>query len=221
MRLKIILLIILTSCLIPGKPGFETGFMFGWYEPELTGLDTSLESSASGSDALRKNVLMGYDISFGLFPSVRVGIAQGGSYYSGEDDTTSFNRKLIYRMIYVETYYRIMRRVELNFAMAPMWNRGVINLDTQNKEKVWDATVGDYKLQVKAPEKMTVNFYGYSSTIGIRYYLLSWLAIDLKTGFMINNYNPGNWKNDGEKVTGPVLDMKQEPFYTLRLIFSW
>ncbi len=221
MRLKNILLILIGCSALMANPGIEAGLAFGWYEPELTGLDTSLEQSAAESNIFRKNALPGYNISYCLFPSVRIGFAQNGSYFSGEDDTTSFSRKLLYRAVYLETYFRIFRRLELNFSLAPMWNRGIIKLDVQNKEKVWDAHIGDYQLQVKAPEKMIVNFFGYSSMIGIRYYLMSWLAVDLKTGFMVNNYQPGNWKRDGEKLTGPVLDIKEEPFYTIRLVFVW
>ncbi|MFH1853627.1 MAG: hypothetical protein ABIA75_14925 [Candidatus Neomarinimicrobiota bacterium] len=222
MRLKIIFIsLIVATGLASGQPGLEFGAFTGWYQPELTGLDTSLESAAASGNVLRKNVLLGYGVAFQLFPSARVGFAQGGSYYSGQDDTTSFRRKIVYRMFYVETYFRPLRRLELNFQFAPMINRGVINLDIKNEKTVWDAQIGNYRIDVKAPEKMTTTFFGFSSQIGVRYYLLSWLAVDLKTGFMSNSYQADNWKLDGKKISGPVLQLDQKAIYTIRLLLVW
>ncbi len=199
----------------------EFGLLLGWYQPELTGLDTSLESSASGSEVLRKNLLAGYRFSLPLFPSARIGYSQGGSYFSGSSDTTEFSRKLVYRMFILETYFRPMRRLELNFTLAPMWNRAVIRLDTKNTKSVWDAQIGNYRIDVQAPEKMTNSFFGFSSLIGVRYYLLSWLAIDIRTGFMSSRYDPAKWKLNGEKISGPALKLDDEPLFTIQVIFSW
>jgi len=199
----------------------EAGLLLGWYQPELTGLDTSLESSADGSEVLRKNLLSGYRLILPLFPSARIGYSQAGSYYSGSSDTTQFSRKLIYRMLILETYFRLTRRLELNFTLAPMWNRAVIKLDTKNTKSVWDAQIGNYRIDVQAPEKMTTSFFGFSSLIGLRYYLLSWLALDMRAGFMSSRYDAAKWKLNGEQVTGPVLKLDDEPLFTLQLIFSW
>ena len=149
MRLKIIFNITIIFCgLLTGQQKMEAGILLGWYQPELTGLDTSLESSASGSEIIRKNLLLGYSFSIPIFPSARVGYTQGGSYYSGASDTSKFSRKLIYRMFVLETYFRPLRRLELNFALAPMWNSAVIKLDTKNTKSVWDAQIGNYKIDV-------------------------------------------------------------------------
>ncbi len=199
----------------------EAGILLGWYQPELTGLDTSLESSASGSEIIRKNLLLGYSFSIPIFPSARVGYTQGGSYYSGASDTSKFSRKLIYRMFVLETYFRPLRRLELNFALAPMWNSAVIKLDTKNTKSVWDAQIGNYKIDVQAPEKMSNNYFGFASLIGIRYYILSWIAVEVKTGFMSTNYKVANWKLNGKKISGPVLKIDEESIFLMQLIFSW
>ena len=199
----------------------EAGILLGWYQPELTGLDTSLESLAGGSEIIRKNLLLGYSFSIPLFPSARVGYVQGGSYFSGASDTSQFSRKLIYRMFVLETYFRPLRRLELNFTLAPMWNSAVIKLDTKNTKSVWDAQIGNYRIDVQAPEKMSNNFFGFASLIGIRYYILSWFAVDVKTGFMSTNYKAANWKLDGKQITGPVLKIDKEPIFSMQLIFSW
>jgi len=199
----------------------EAGILLGWYQPELTGLDTSLESSAGGSEIIRKNLLLGYSFSIPLFPSARVGYVQGGSYFSGASDTTQFSRKLIYRMFVLETYFRPLRRLELNFALAPMWNSAVIKLDTKNTKSVWDAQIGNYRIDVQAPEKMSNNYFGFASLIGIRYYIFSWFAVDIKTGFMSTNYKAANWKLDGKIISGPVLKIDEESIFLMQLIFSW
>ncbi len=221
MRLKIIFnILLISSGLLFGQSKMEAGFNFGWYLPELTGLDSSLEQSA-GKSFMRENALIGYSFSLGIFPSARIGYAQSGSYFSGTSDTTEFSRKLVYRMLVLETYFRPFRKIELNFALAPMWNRGVINLDIKNTEDVWDAQVGNYTFAVRTPEKMVTNFFGFASMVGIRYYILSWLALDLKTGFMSSGYKSDNWKFSGDKVTGPVLVLDKEPIFKGSLIFSW
>lgn len=221
MRLKIIFIItLLFAGLAWGQNKFEAGVLLGWYQPELTGLDTSLEAGA-GNDFFRQNALLGYSISFPLFPSARLGFARGGSYYSGEDDTTSFSRKIIYRQFKVETYFRPWRRLELNFGLAPMYNTAVINLDIKNKSSVWDAQIGNYQLGVSAPEKMVNRFFGFSGTLGVRYYLLSWLAFDFKAGFMKSTFNSNNWKLDGKNITGPDLDINDEPLFIGQMVFAW
>ncbi len=222
MRLKIILHLLIFSCgLIFGQQKIEFGILAGWYQPDLAGLDTSLESGSDQNSIMRKNVLTGFCFNLPLFPSARIGYAQGGSYYSGTSDTTEFKRKFIYRMAILETYFRPFRRIELNFSLAPMWNTAVINLDVKDTRSAWNTQIGNYNLEVKVPERIVNQFFGFTSSVGVRYYFLSWLALDVKSGFMSNTYKDANWKQNGKKIPGPGLDLNKEAMLTIRLMFSW
>ncbi|NQU26674.1 MAG: hypothetical protein HQ528_00140 [Candidatus Marinimicrobia bacterium] len=102
-----------------------------------------------------------------------------------------------------------------------MWNTAVINLDVKDTRSAWNAQIGNYNLEVKVPERIVNQFFGFASSVGVRYYVLSWLALDVKSGFMSNTYNNANWKQNGKKIPGPGLDLKKEAILTFRLMFSW
>jgi hypothetical protein len=68
---------------------------------------------------------------------------------------------------------------------------------------------------------MTTYWFGFASFIGLRYYIRSWCAIDIKTGFMNNYYDNKNWKFQGKKVVGPEMTISGEPIVTVKVIFGW
>ena len=76
-------------------------------------------------------------------------------------------------------------------------------------------------ISVISSDQMTTYWFGFASFIGLRYYIRSWCAIDIKTGFMNNYYDNKNWKFQGEKVVGPEMTISGEPVITMKVIFGW
>ena len=80
---------------------------------------------------------------------------------------------------------------------------------------------GDVSIAVANSGKMTTSWFGFASFIGLRYYVRSWCAVDIKTGFMNNYYDHESWKFRGKTVTGPVMNIDALPIVTVKVIFGW
>lgn len=216
------ILVCLISGLLSGQPRLTVNLSSGIYEPDLTGFDdnTLLESSGFFS----RNVLPGFGAMFEFYPNARVGFSRLSSYQSGETPNGArYSRSLIYRMIKVETFFNFFRRFEMNFVLAPTYNRGYISLDSESESSDWKDMLGEYgngAINISSSTDMTTTWWGFVSEIGIRFYLMSWLALDLRTGFMKNGYDAGDWTFQGEKVKGPALKIGDLPLLTFQVVFK-
>ena len=101
-----------------------------------------------------------------------------------------------------------------------------IKIDTEVNVSEWDNVLtgfsdGDVSIAVVNSDKMTTNWFGFASFIGLRYYVRSWWAIDIKTGYLTNYYDHESWKFRGKTVTGPVMNIDGLPIVTVKVIFGW
>jgi len=208
---------------LDAQPRLIVGLNGGYYEPTLTGFESNAEIPTP--KFMAKNVLYGLSLEAQVFYNTR--ITYQGFTSRHADRTTSgadFSRSLTYRFISLQTFYWPWRRVELNFSLGAVIGRGAIALDTKNASSDWDALLSSYgnsAISLTSSDKMTTWWLGYASTIGLRYYLRSWLGLDLKAGFMHNGYQSDAWKFQGKSVTGPTLDLKRLPLFSLQVIFGW
>ncbi len=204
-----------------GKWSFNAGG--GYYEPTLTGLESNTELPKLGF--FNTKLLVGFGFTYEFFYNARAGFSNYISYHNGKTATgAAFTRKLTYRTIMLETYFRFLRRFEMNFTLAPMINGGSISLDTSAPASEWDALLssfGNNSISIADRNKMTTTWFGFSSMIGLRYYLLSWVGLDVRAGFMNNWYNEKKWKFQGKTVTGPQLKLNKLPLFSFRLYFIW
>ncbi|RMF11153.1 MAG: hypothetical protein D6762_00065, partial [Candidatus Neomarinimicrobiota bacterium] len=95
---------------------------------------------------------------------------------------------------------------------------------TKNASTDWDALLSSYgnnSISLSSTDKMTTWWLGTASTFGVRYYLFSCLALDLKVGFMHNGYSRDKWKFQGKTVSGPALDLKRLPLFSLQVLTGW
>jgi len=67
---------------------------------------------------------------------------------------------------------------------------------------------------------MSTSWFGFTSSIGIRYYLKSSLGLDLRIGFTNNFYDKTKWKYGGETITGPALKLDAMPLFRFGVVFA-
>ncbi len=126
----------------------------------------------------------------------------------------------------IETYYFAKERLEWNFSLGPMWNKGNINIDAivdiMEWKNIWDG-FGTHNVSssVIVSDNMTSSWFGFASFIGLRYYVKPWWAVDIKAGFITNYYDDKNWKFQGSTVPGLSMTVDGLPIITLKFIFGW
>ena len=66
---------------------------------------------------------------------------------------------------------------------------------------------------------MTSSWFGFTSSIGIRYYIKSSLGLALRIGFTKNFYNKEKLKYEGETIIGPGIKLDALPLLRLGVVF--
>jgi len=171
----------------------------GFYSPSLGFLDPDSNSVIPSLSSFSKNILLDWGVKYQFYPNARVGYARSNSYHSGKVGDSGFLRTISYRMLTFETFYYPRKRMELNFMLAPMYNKGTVKLTAESSSGDWDTLLGSYgnsSVKLSTDGEMTKRWFGLASMIGFRYYVFSWLAVDGKAGlFKIRiAKKSGNWK---------------------------
>ncbi len=216
-------LIVLGISILAGQPRTMMALNGGYYEPTLSGFETNTEIPTP--NFMAKNVLYGLSIERQIFYNTRLTYSGYNSRQTGKTTSgASFTRTLSYRIVGLQTFYWPWHRIELNFSVGGIIGRGVINLNTKNTSTAWDALLNSYgnsSVSLSSSDNMTKWWAGFTSSIGLRIYLRSWLGLDVKAGFMQNGYSSSGWKFQGKNVNGPALNLKEVPLYSLQLFFGW
>ena len=76
-------------------------------------------------------------------------------------------------------------------------------------------------IEVSSADEMTTTFFGITSSIGARYYIKPYLAIETKIGFIENYYLKEKWKFQDKDIKGPDIDMEDLPLFTFGLVYGW
>ncbi|MDP6611632.1 MAG: hypothetical protein QF823_04930 [Candidatus Marinimicrobia bacterium] len=196
----------------------------GFYSPSLGFLDPDSNSVIPSLSSFSKNILLDWGVKYQFYPNARIGYARSNSYHSGKMGDSDFLRTLSYRMIIIETFYYPRQRMELNFMLAPMYNKAIVKLTAKSSSAGWDSLLGSYgnsSVNLFTGEEMTKRWFGLASTIGFRYYIKSWLAVDGRAGFIQNAYSEKKWKLEKEKVDGPKMNIKKLPVFNVHLVLGW
>ena len=111
------------------QPKYSIGIDVGYYQPDIPVSSTNQLPASSG---FSKDILPGFSLSYNFFPGARIGFAHSFSYQSDKTKSgTPFSRILSYRMFLIETYYFSKERLEWNFSLGPLWNKGSIKIATK------------------------------------------------------------------------------------------
>ena len=217
MNQKLFPLLLVFVAAVSGQPKLHVQLGSGYYEPTLTALNTAFGDSSFFST----NILMNFTATYQVYYNTRIGFGNWNSFHVMKD---SFNRRFTYRTLIVETYYFQWKNIEFNFLLAPMWNTCDISMAIENTNTEWSdllssfGNTGSYTFKSKAI--MNSSWFGFTSSVGIRYYLKSSLGLDLRIGFTSNFYDKAKWKYEGETITGPAIKLDALPLLRFGVVFA-
>ena len=222
------------------QPKISIDFGTGFYEPTMKGFDSNELVSFPTGNILTRNLLINFSVYYEFFHNARVGYNVLKSIDIGrlEGFATSkpvFYRTINYRMIPLETFFRIKPKVELNFTLTPIWGRSRLILETKPSSSDgggvntitddWNELLNSFGdedplSQVASENTMVTDWLGYSGMLGYRYYIRPWIGIDIKMGFLNNNYKKNKWRFQGKTVKGPEMKIDEIPIFTFKVVYA-
>ena len=218
---------------IKAQPKLSIDMGIGFYEPNLVGFDQNETVQFPTKSIFNRNMLFNWGIYYEFFNNARIGYNSFTSYEIGKNillinSEAVFRRSLTYRIFPIETFFRWKPNIELNFTLAPIWGRARIEMDTTPGDKTddWNYFITSFGgsanpvSDMGATDAMISDWIGYSSLLGFRYYINNRLGIDIKAGFMNNQYKASEWRIQRQKVTGPELKIDDLPIFSIKFIYG-
>ena len=217
-RILAILSIFILTKEVYSQPKYNFLVGLGYYNPKI---ETS--SPIPNLGFVGKNLLLNWGVRYEIYPNVRIGYTQSHSLHLGSIGSSNYLRNLSYRSISFETFYYVKEKMELNFTLAPMINKGSITITAKAPTDDWDSLLTSYgnsSVRLKTGSSMTKRWLGFSSHIGYRYYFSRLLSVEGKLGYYMSSYSEKNWKLEGEKVTGPPMKLGRLPVFQVNLVIG-
>jgi len=217
-RILAILSIFILTKEVYSQPKYNFLVGLGYYNPKI---ETS--SPIPNLGFVGKNLLLNWGARYEIYPNVRIGYTQSHSLHLGSIGSSNYLRNLSYRSISFETFYYIKEKMELNFTLAPMINKGSITITAKAPTDDWDSLLTSYgnsSVRLKTGSSMTKRWLGFSSHVGYRYYFSRLLSVEGKLGYYMSSYSEKNWKLEGEKVTGPTMKLGRLPVFQVNLVIG-
>ena len=217
-RILAILSIFILTKEVYSQPKYNFLVGLGYYNPKI---ETS--SPIPNLGFVGKNLLLNWGARYEIYPNVRIGYTQSHSLHLGSIGSSNYFRNLSYRSISFETFYYIKEKMELNFTLAPMINKGSITITAKAPTDDWDSLLTSYgnsSVRLKTGSSMTKRWLGFSSHVGYRYYFSRLLSVEGKLGYYMSSYSEKNWKLEGEKVTGPPMKLGRLPIFQVNLVIG-
>ena len=217
-RILAILSIFILTKEVYSQPKYNFLVGLGYYNPKI---ETS--SPIPNLGFVGKNLLLNWGVRYEIYPNVRIGYTQSHSLHLGSIGSSNYLRNLSYRSISFETFYYIKEKMELNFTLAPMINKGSITITAKAPTDDWDSLLTSYgnsSVRLKTGSSMTKRWLGFSSHVGYRYYFSRLLSVEGKLGYYMSSYSEKNWKLEGEKVTGPPMKLGRLPVFQDNLVIG-
>ena len=222
------------------QPKISIDLGTGFYEPTMKGFDSNELVSFPTGNILTRNLLINFSVYYEFFHNARVGYNVLKSIDIGrlEGFATSkpvFYRTINYRMIPLETFFRIKPKVELNFTLTPIWGRSRLILETKPSSSDgsgvntitddWNELLNSFGdedplSQVASENTIVTDWLGFSGMLGYRYYIRPWIGIDVKMGFLNNNYKKNKWRFQGKTVKGPEMKIDEIPIFTFKVVYA-
>ena len=200
------------------QPKFNFILGTGYYNPKIETSDPIPKIGFVG-----KNLLLNWGMRYQIYPNVRIGYAQSHSLHFGTIGSSRYRRNISYPAFSFETFYYLKEKMELNFTLSPMLNKGSITITAEAPTDDWDSllsTYGNSSVNLKTGSSMTKSWPGFSSHIGFRYYFSRLLSVEGKLGYFISSYSEKNWKLEGEKVAGPLMEIGRLPVLQVNLVIG-
>ena len=219
--------LILMYCFLVGvllsQPKLNIQIGGGYYNPKLIGLDPDSNNVIPSGSLLSNNLLLNRGVRYQIYHNMRLGYTQSHSLHFGKIGSSNYSRNIAFRSISFETFYYVREKMELNFTLAPMINKGKISIIDEKASADMDTLLSSYNnssVNLSTGGTMKKTWLGFASHIGLRYYFSSLLSVEGKIGYYNSSYSENNWKLEGEKVTGPKMKIKELPIIQFNLIIG-
>jgi len=220
---KLILMYCLLGGVLLSQPKLNIQLGGGYYNPKLIGLDPDSNNVIPSGSLLSNNLLLNWGVRYQIYHNMRLGYTQSHSLHFGKIGSSNYNRNIAFRSISFETFYYVREKMELNFTLAPMINKGNISIIDEKSSADMDTLLSSYNnssVNLSTGGTMKKTWLGFASHIGLRYYFSSLLSVEGKIGYYNSSYSENNWKLEGEKVTGPKMKIKELPIIQFNLIIG-
>ena len=219
--------LILMYCFLVGvllsQPKLNIQLGGGYYNPKLIGLDPDSNNVIPSGSLLSNNLLLNWGVRYQIYHNMRLGYTQSHSLHFGKIGSSKYSRNIAFRSISFETFYYVREKMELNFTLAPMINKGNISIIDEKSSADMDTLLSSYNnssVNLSTGGTMKKTWLGFASHIGLRYYFSSLLSVEGKIGYYNSSYSENNWKLEGEKVTGPKMKINELPIIQFNLIIG-
>ena len=104
-----------------------------------------------------------------------------------------------------------------------MWNSCDISMGIENENTNWTDLLSTFgnsgAFTFKSKAIMNKSWFGFLSSVGIRYYLQSSLGLDFRLGFIRNFYTKEKWKYEGEDINGPNIKIESLALIRFGIVF--
>ena len=221
---RLILWVFCLTVTVTAQPKWSFHLGGGFYSPTLGTLDPDSNSVIPSLSTFSKNMLIDWGVKYQFYPNARIGYARSNSYHTGKIGDSDYVRTISYRMFTFETFYYPRKRMEINFTLAPMYNKGILKLTSESVAADWNTLLDSYgnsSVNISTEGEMTKRWFGLASMVGFRYYIFPWLAVDGKAGVIQNSYSEKKWKLENEKLDGPTMNIKKLPVFNIHLVLGW
>jgi len=215
---RFILSLYILTAIVFAQPKLNLILGTGYYNPKIETSDPIPKIGFVG-----KNLLLNWGMRYQIYPNVRIGYSQSHSLHFGSIGASNYRRNISYRSISFETFYFMKEKMELNFSLAPMINKGSVAISAKAPTSDWDSFLSAYgnsSVSLETGSSMTKRWLGFSSHIGYRYYFSRLLSLEGKLGYFMSSYSDKNWKLEGEKVNGPPMKIGRLPVLHINLVLG-
>ena len=217
-KVKLFIILYALTAIVFSQPKINVVLGTGYYNPTIETSDPIPKIGFVG-----KNLLLNWGMRYQIYPNVRIGYIQSHSLHFGEIGSSNYLRNISYRSFSFETFYLMKEKMEFNFSLAPMLNKGSVTITATAPTSDWDSFLSAYgngSVNLKTGSSMTKSWVGFSSHVGYRYYFSRLLSVEASLGYYMSSYSDKNWKLEGEKVNGPPMKIGRLPVFQINLVLG-
>lgn len=157
---------------------------------------------------------LSYSISAQVYPSFRIGYMKVSSYLLPNKSSENFALPMALRGISAEAFFTFFKRFEANFGVAPVLGRA------EFLQKEITAKTSKFGLSTTAEAGFKNSAFGLYSWMGVRMYLMSFLAIEGNIGYLRAKFDGSKWKSDSGSGISGAIDLTK-PFLRFGVVFGW
>jgi|TARA_Y100000310_G_scaffold92358_1_gene89988 hypothetical protein len=157
---------------------------------------------------------LNYSISVQVYPSFRIGYLKVSSYILPNKSSDNFVLPMALRGISAEAFFTFFKLFEANFGVAPVLGKA------EFLQKDITTKTSKFGLSTTAEAGFKNSAFGLYSWVGVRMYLMSFLAVEGNIGYLRAKFDGGKWKSDSGSGISGAIDLTK-PFIRFGAVVGW